>query len=124
MFRERPREGLHSLPFFLPACGADVVGINLRPNTFGETCKSYSIKEAELFYVCAGANIERRYLSAREALSHNKKEPFFGVLRCIVSLCVDLQQDGTTTTRHNDLRRPTASQHLWRFNGVTERLFM
>lgn len=97
------------------------MGINLLPNTFGETCKLQSIKEAELFYVCAGANIERRYLSAREALSNNEKEPFFGVLICI---CVDLQQDGTTTTRHNDLRRPTASQHLWRFNGVTERLFM
>lgn len=81
------------------------MGINLLPNTLGETCKLQFIKGAELFYVCAGANIVQRYLSAREALSNSKN--VFGV--GIVSLSVDLQQDGTATTRHNDLQRPTAS---------------
>lgn len=68
------------IAFFLRERGGDVVGINPLPNAFGETCKLQFIKEAELFYACAGANIERRYLSVREVLSNYKNEAFFCVL--------------------------------------------
>lgn len=38
-------------PFIPLLLGADVVGMNLLPDTFGETCKLQFIKEIEAFYV-------------------------------------------------------------------------